>query len=116
MGIELYDQLNCIPDIALTAGSTFIEEISIYKENGLDLLGLTGASLTICPYGKVNPDNIVVGVTGVCSAGKVTATIPDTSTVSLSGKYLQQLTVLDTEGNTFVPSQGVILISPAGGE
>lgn len=113
MAIESYDRLNCLQEKSFIAGTELIEEFTVYNGINSNLLGITGASLIICPYGEISSETIVAGITGTCANSIASFTIADDISLPLSGKYIQQVTITDTTGKTFVPGQGIMLISPA---
>ena len=109
-----YDTIWTIPDLTFIGGTDKLISYTTYKENGIDLLNITGGEATwfLCPYGDFQ--NPVLQITGVITtANKFTVTIPYASTKSLFGKFIQQVTVTDFFGNTFRPGQGIVIITPA---
>jgi hypothetical protein len=80
------------------------------------LLNLAGGSATwyLTPYGDSYNLITIVGVLDPTPpVNSFTVTIPAASTLSLSGKYTQQISVTDSNGDTFRPAQGSVLIYPA---
>ena len=114
MPIESYDNLNCLPEISFTAGATISLLANAYKENGATPLGITGGGyMTISEYGNVNPSP-VLGITGIAKSSTSTSfTIAgQTGVANLSGKYIYQIMLIDTDGKHTV-QQGTMLISPS---
>jgi hypothetical protein len=106
-----YDTLNNLPEISFTAGTDKTLVFTVYDENGLDLLNVVSAVWALCPYGEF-------GTTMLTKAGSivgsvVTVSLTTVNTSSLSGKYIQQLKVVDTSGKTFITGQGTVIITPA---
>ena len=77
-------------------------------------LAVAGGTLVwlLCPYGEFNQP--VLQKSGVISDTYMfTVTLTSSDTLALSGKYIQQVVVTDSLGDTYRPAQGNIIISPA---
>lgn len=109
----IYENLNNIPDLELRAGSDKVLTFVFYQENGVDLLSVAGGSVSwrICPYGEFNI-NILTIAGSPLDANTYSVTIVPADTELLSGKYTQQLVVVDFDGHEFVPGQGNVIIFP----
>lgn len=107
-------QLNTLEEFAFIGGTEYTLEYTVYNTNGIDPLDISSATtkLYICPYGQ--PDYAVLEKNGVLSmtTGKFTVTLSSTDTATLSGKFIQQPTVIDFEGNEFRFAQGLFTILP----
>ena len=111
---SIYDQANYLPDAWLYAGSNKTWTYPCFQEDGSTPLNISNGSLTLvlCPYGEPEIISLVkMGV--IASAYSFTVSFTEADTINLSGKYLQQPIVLDSDGNTFRPGQGTVLIFPA---
>jgi hypothetical protein len=116
MSTTVYDTINNITDWTFIAGTDKLATFTVYQETGLNILNITGATITwyLCPYGQPTIVSLQKTATitdptnGIC-----TVAIADTDTTTFSGKYIQQLSVTDSSGNVFRPGQGLVLISPA---
>jgi hypothetical protein len=107
-----YDNLNNLPEISFEAGTQKILPFTVYKENGLDPQNIISAVWTLCPYGELQITTLTkTGTNIIINTFDIVLDSSDTET--LSGKYIQQITVVDASGNTFRPGQGTVIISPA---
>jgi hypothetical protein len=110
----MYDTINNLPDLSFIGGTDKTLTFTAYSDNGIDLLNISSGSVTwfLCAYGQFSPN--VLEIAGVITdANHFTVTIPATSTLSLSGKFIQQVSITDFSGKTFRPGQGIVIISPA---
>ena len=111
-----YDQLFTFGEISFIAGTDKVMTFSTEDENGAPL-DITGADVAwyLCPYGQYN--NAVLYKEGVlATAYTFTITLDSEDTLSLSGKFIQQVVITDYLGNQFRPAQGNIIILPAIGQ
>jgi len=109
-----YDSLYTLAETSFVAGTDKVFTFTCYAENGIDLLNITGGSATwfLCPYGEFFANTLeIAGV--LTDANHFTVTIPAASTLALSGKFIQQISITDYVGDTFRPGQGILIISPA---
>lgn len=123
-----YSSLNTLEDTSFIGGNTFYLDFNVYDDNGV-MIDLSGKSLEwkLAPYGQKNINILIKTETpyvsgGVTYGGGVTdfdiytkrVTLDSSDTESLSGKYVQQVVVIeilpDTTVITYKPSQGVITI------
>jgi len=77
-------------------------------------LAVAGGTLTwlLCPYGEFN--QAVLQKSGVISDTYMfTVTLASSDTLTLAGKYIQQVIVTDSSGDTYRAGQGNIIILPA---
>jgi hypothetical protein len=114
-----YDNQNNLPEISFIAGSEQSFHFICYAENGIDLLNISegSATWTLCPYGEFQTTALIK--TGIIDMHNLLAPaygfsvlLDSLNTETLSGKYIQQITVVDSLGNTFKPGQGTIIILP----
>lgn len=109
-----YGELNSLLETSFIAGTDFTMTFTVYAENGITPLDLGGATITwkLCPYGQ--PSYVALSLSGtITGINTFTVAIPHASTISLSGKYIQQPLITDFSGQTFRPAQGTIVILPA---
>jgi hypothetical protein len=113
MSITSYDSLNNLREFSFIAGSDKLLTFTCYADDGFSPLNISNgsASWALCPYGQF--DYPVIRKTGTITSTNVfTVTLSSSDTMNLSGKYIQQVTVLDSEGHTFTPGQGSVVILP----
>lgn len=112
----IYENLNNLDVLELRAGSDKVLTVTCYQEDGVNLLNITGGTFVwkLCPYGQF--DMNVLTIAGVIvvpeELSKFTVTISKADTLSLSGKYTQQIEVTDNSGQTFTVGQGDVIIFP----
>ena len=108
--------IDILEDLTLIGNTDKLLTFTAYDEAG-SLLNLAGGSATwlLCPYGQFSVN--ILTIAGVLDptppVNTFTVTIPAASTLSLNGKYIQQIQVTDSNGDTFRPAQGNVLIYPA---
>jgi len=107
---------NDLTEIKMYAGDQQSMTYTIYNSSG-GLYDLNSATCTVRVFKLGDPTNLTLTLTGAVSGspslGQFTTTFPSASSVDLSGVYLQQPVVVDSEGNTHIPSQGKIIIFPS---
>ena len=111
MSIESYDKLNYLTEFSFIAGSDKLLTFNCYEEDTFSPLNITNGSArwVLSPYGEF--DVVVLEKVGtINTAYGFTVQLNAEDTIGLSGKYVQQITVLDSSGNTFKPGQGSIII------
>lgn len=108
-----YSSINSLEEFSMIAGSTRTLEFTVYEEDGVNLLDLTGATIkwSLCPFGDFSY-NVLQKNGVITGAGTFTVSLTSSDTSSLSGKYIQQPTITDFNGKIFKPSQGTVLIIP----
>lgn len=111
MAITIYDEINNMWDTGFTAGTYKELVFTLYAENGIDALTPVSATWAICPYGEYSQTTLQK--TGSINTNEITVTLNGSDTLSLSGKYIQQLVIEDSAGHIFRPGQGCIVIMPA---
>lgn len=116
MNFNTYGSLNSLEEFSFIAGNTFYLDYSVYDETGTPIdLSATTWVWKMSPYGRT--DYTVLTKTQPSGITSPTAymnrvTLSPSDTISLHGKYIQQITV--TSGcATYKPAQGVITILPA---
>jgi len=118
----VYDTINTLPDTSFIGGTDKTFTFTCYAENGTTNLNITSATIAwlLCPYGQFSSKTLEKGVgTGITILSdspyshQFTVTLDAADTLALSGKYIQQVSIIDASGKTFRPGQGVVLISPA---
>jgi hypothetical protein len=110
---SVYDQANYLPDDWLYAGSDKTWTYNIFAEDGATPLNISNGSLTLvlCPYGEPEITSLVKsGV--IASTTSFTVSFTESDTINLSGKFLQQPIVVDSDGHKFIAGQGTVLIFP----
>ena len=108
-----YQQLNSLPETAFIAGTEFTMNYTIYEEDGVNLVDISGANVRVrlCPYGQT--DYCVLDKAGtITGSGTFTVVLDAADTEDLSGKYLQQIYMESFTGVEFRPAQGVLIILP----
>ena len=106
--------LNNMPEMGFMAGSDKVYTYTCYQEDGVNLLDITSGTVVwrLCPYGQF--DVVSLQISGVITtANTFTITVPSASTLTMGGKYIQQIEITDFFGNNFIPGQGELLIFPA---
>lgn len=123
-----YSDLNTLEEISFIAGNTFYLDFVIYNTADVPI-GMTSKKLEwkLAPYGEKNYNTIIKTELpyvsdGVTYGGGVTdldlytkrVTLDSSDTENLSGKYTQQVVIIQTNEDltvtTFKPAQGVITI------
>jgi hypothetical protein len=107
-----YAQINSLAEFAFIAGTDYTLSFTVYDEDGTTPQDIGGATVTwtLSPYGQnYNVLEITGTITGTSTFDVV---IPASSTETLSGKYLQQMTIDSFYSQRFRPAQGIILILP----
>jgi hypothetical protein len=109
----IYDSVNTLADWGFIAGTDKTLTFTAYQDNGLDLLDIStgSAKWLLCRYGDY--ETTVLEKSGSMSTNSFTITLDAADTILLSGKFIQQITIIDTAGNEFRPGQGIVFISPA---
>ena len=108
----LYSQVNSLSEFAFIAGTSYTLNFNVYEENGTVPLDMAGGSFywTLSPYGQNYSILEIEGeITGI---GTAKVEIPSSSTETLSGKFIHQPVVVSFSGETYRPSQGVLMIIP----
>ena len=110
----VYETINVLPDMSFIGGTDKILEFTCYDDDGVTLLTITSGDVEwrLCPFGEFDVQTLEKTGT-ITTANKFTITLTAADTVNLSGKFIQQVFVTDFFGKTFVPGQGIVLISPA---
>ena len=109
---NVYSNLNTLDEISFIGGTYYILEFNVFDENG-DPIDISSATPTwlLCYYGQ--PDYAVVAKSGSITGTNTFEVIIDTAdTENLSGKFLQQPTITDFDGTSYIPAQGVVTILP----
>jgi hypothetical protein len=110
----IYDTINNLEDLIFIGGTDKVLTFTAYQTDGINLLDVISGSVTwfLCSYGEFSHN--VLEIAGVITGDHTfTVTIPAASTLALSGKFIQQVSIIDFSGNTFRPGQGTVIISPA---
>ena len=109
-----YDILNNLEEKSFIGGTDQLYTFVCYQADGANLLDISGGSAEwkLCPYGEFNV-NILTKAGVLTDANTFTVTLNASDTLTLNGKYVQQVSVTDFYGNTFIAGQGTILIFPA---
>lgn len=104
---------NNLTEISFIAGSNQELAFNVY-DSGSVAVNLSGGTVTwrLSQYGPVS--TALVSKSGLLSGSptnqfKVLLLPADTAT--LGGKYIQQYTLVDSSGSTFIPSQGLVNIT-----
>ena len=116
MSYTAYSDINSLDEASFIGGSDFYLDFSVVDSNGSPV-SLNGASITwvMSNYGysdalltKTLADDI--SITGDVTNGVFEVHILPADTLSLSGKFSHQATVVDSAGEEFTPNQGIITI------
>jgi len=109
-----FSTLNSLDEFSFIAGNTYTLEFTVFEENGITPVDLSGATIvwTLCPYGQ--PTYSVLQKTGsITGANTFSVSLTAANTLSLSGKYIHQPVITSFAGSVYRPAQGVVLILPA---
>ena len=109
---DSYNNLNNLKEISFEAGSDQTFEFDVYEDDSLNLDIVISGTWLLCPYADYS-DNLDIDYSLNVNGHIVTLTLLGSATINLSGKYIQQLILLDSSGNSFI-SQGIITITPSG--
>jgi len=121
MAYTSYANINTLEDMEFIAGSTEYIDFTIQNDAGVPI-GVTGKTLEwrLAPYGQKNFNSVTkTEASGVTTPDLYTkrVTLDPTDTQSLSGKYVQQVIVVETNPDltttTYKPAQGVVTIISA---
>ncbi len=116
--------INDLGEFAFIGGTEQYLYFNIYDSDGVAVALTDFDSLTwkLSPYGQPNyavitatyaAGDIVWGTNNSGSPSNLMiVTLASASTAGLSGKYVQQPIIVDKDGITFRPSQGIITIIP----
>lgn len=96
----------------------------VYGKNSTTAKNLIGTTIYwyLSPYGSYSKNILEYSTEDVSPNGRIvlsategmfTLYIPYNDTLSLSGKYIQQISITDYLGKTFRAGQGDLIISPA---
>lgn len=109
-----YAELNTLVETSFIGGTDFTMEFEVFDEDGITPLDLGGATITwkLCPFGQ--PQYVALSLSGtITGINTFSVEIPHASTITMSGKYIQQPIVTDFSGQVFRPAQGNVIILPA---
>ena len=116
--VTTYEEIYTLPEISFIGGTDKLFTFTTYDDDGVTPLVITGGDVKwlLCPYGEFNittlEKTVASGIT-ITGASEFTVTLDAADTVTLSGKFIQQVIITDFIGNIFRPGQGTILILPA---
>ena len=112
-----YDTVNNLQETFFDAGNQELLTFSLYNEDGVTPLNTTSSSASwkLCQYGEFQTV-ILTKTATIFGSTQLTVQLDPVDTLFLSGKYIQQIIVTDNDGNTFIPGQGIIIISPSAQE
>lgn len=108
----LYSEINSLAEFAFIAGTPYTLNFTVYEEDGTTLLDMGGGSFkwTLSPYGQ---NYSVLEKTGtITGVGTAEVQLDTLDTETLSGKYIQQPTIVSFSGEEYRPGQGVVLLIP----
>jgi len=111
--VTSYAEINSLGEISFIGGHEQILDFTVYDVAG-SLIDLNAATIIwrVGYYGQ--PNTIILQKTGVVTGlGTFTITLDEVDTLSLSGKFSFQPVIIDFNGDTFRPGQGVMTIIPA---
>lgn len=108
-----YAEINSLDEFSLIAGTTFTLEFSVYEQDGVNLLDMSGGTVSwvVCPYGQ-DDYNVLTKSGTVTGLGTFTIELIPSDTESLSGKYIHQPIITDFSGKLYRPAQGTMLVIP----
>lgn len=112
--MTIYDTVYNLADLSFVGGTDKELTFTVYQEDGVNLCDITAGSAiwNLCRFGDFSQSVLEIAGT-ITDANHFTVAIPASSTLSLSGKFVQQAIVTDFEGHTFRAGQGIVLIFPA---
>lgn len=108
-----YTDINSLDEFSIISGGTFTLEFTVYEEDTVNLLDLSGATIlwVVSPYGQEDY-NVIQKSGTVTGTGTFSVVLSPSDTEGLSGKYIHQPIITDFSGNIYRPAQGTILIIP----
>lgn len=109
-----FDIINSLDEVVFIAGTPYTFDYHIYDENGAEV-NITACTnkLKICYYGQ--PEVVIIDKEGEIISPLTNAyrvVLSTTDSKLLSGKYIQQPTIIDITGEEYIGAQGVITIIP----
>ena len=120
MKILTYTDVIALDEVSFIAGTSQAITFPIYQNGNLINLMGASASWSMSYYGTTDEVLTKTGTillttitpSGTSSLG-IEVTLEPEDTINLHGKFIQQLTIIDFDGTTFIPAQGIITILPA---
>lgn len=105
--------INDLPEFLMTAGEDQELIFNVY-DSGCSVINLNSATITwkLAYYGQTTSVVTKGGNISGSPVNQFTVDLIPSDTVNLSGKHVQQYTVVDFSGKTYKPSQGIIYIIP----
>lgn len=111
-----YLNANNLEDIQMYAGDDTNLTYYVYN-SASELLDLGSATCGVNIFRYGDPTEVALELVGTVSAspliGEFTANIPSASSITMSGVYTQQPTVIDYTGEKHIPGQGRIFVFPS---
>ena len=112
----MYTNFYTLPEISFVGGATQELRFNLKDEagNNFDADNCT-ADFSICDYSTRDiSSGSIVSISPSLSGSLLTVMIPAGDTVNLSGKYIYQITIKDSGGETLefqIPNQGIMYIA-----
>jgi len=110
---DAYSEINSLDALMFIGGDEQTLTFFIVDETGNPIDLTLGTSYwLLAPYG--NPEMPVLELTGTPGSeiNEVSFLVESDDTADLSGKYIQQLLVIDFLGSEYRPCQGIVTIIP----
>jgi hypothetical protein len=105
--------VNDLDSVQFIGGDTQTFYFDVYDSAGSPVdLSATTCSVVISPYGQNNYAILTIsGSVSGSSTNRFEIAISSSSTQTLIGKYTMQPVIIDSNGNEYRPSQGIVLIT-----
>lgn len=112
MTYESYNNLNCLDEFAFVAGTECEFTFNCYESNEFSPFDIQDAMWVLAPYGDFETVEIKKTGCSITATGVFKVILDSADTEDLSGKYIQQPIVFDSDGKSYRLAQGTITISP----
>ena len=108
-----FDKIYALEETSFIAGTEYTLDFDIFDNLGIPV-DLSGANCSwkLCYYGQPEYAVLTKSAT-IISTSKIRVLLLSEDTQTLNGKFIQQPIILDGNGSTFRPDQGIIYLSPA---
>ena len=103
-----------LSEMAFIAGEDQEITFNVYTSASV-AVDLSGGTITwyLTRYGDSNAVLSLAGTLSGSPVNQIMVKVADTDTITLAGKYLQQLKIVEASGSVIRPSQGLVFISQA---
>ena len=101
--MNTYEKINNLDDISFPAGSEQTFSIAV---TDVHPMAVASIELRMCPFGDFSKMSYQIP-----GATTTTVVLSGANLVTVSGKYIQQFVITDTDGKVFVAAQGTVLVT-----